>query len=118
MRTAICLTGDDMHGGVGQVGTIMHITSRRSSVGILHLFCPVEEGSIPRGGKRPTEHPKNPFVRKRERESGAQWEEGRKKERERERAKTGGIERERGGERPTEQELGTNRHCGRVVGSS
>ena len=49
MRTAICLTGDDMQGGVGKVGTIMQIAARRSSVGIPQLFYPVQEGSNPGG---------------------------------------------------------------------
>ena len=52
-----------------------------------------------------------------DRESGAHWEEGRR-EGERERERAGERERERGGERPTEQESGTNRHCGRLVGWS
>ena len=36
----------------------------------------------------------------------------------RERERAGEKEKERGGERPTEQESGANQHCGRVVGSS
>ena len=60
MRTEICLTGDDMQGGVGKVGTIMQITTRCSSVGMPHLFCPVEEGSNPRGDRDPPNIPKTP----------------------------------------------------------
>ena len=75
MRTAICLTGDDMQGGIGQVGTIMQITTRRSSVGIPHLFYPVEEGSNPGGDRDPPNIPKTPLC-ERHRESGTQWGEG------------------------------------------
>ena len=60
MRTEICLTGDDMQGGVGKVGTIMQITTRCSSVGMPHLFCPVEEGSNPGGDRDPPNIPKTP----------------------------------------------------------
>ena len=116
MRTAICMTGDDMQGGVGQVETRMQKTTRRSSVGIPHLFCPVEEGSNPGGDRDPPNIPKTPLC-ERERENGAQWEEC-QKEGKRERERAGERERERGGERPTEQALGTNRHRGRVVGLS
>ena len=61
----------------------------------------------------------NPFIitplceRERER-VGHSGRRAREKERERDRE----GERERGGERPAERESGTNRHCGRVVGSS
>ena len=109
-----------MQGGVGKVGTLMQITTRRSSVGIPHLFCPVEEGSNPGGDRDPPNIPKTPLCereRERERESGTQWEEG-QREGEREREREGERARERGGERPAERESGTNRHCGRVVGSS
>ena len=78
----------------------MRITTRRSSVGIPHLFCPVEEGSNPKGDRDPPNVPKTPFMRERdrerererERESGTQWERNGEKERRRERA----GERERG----------------------
>ena len=92
MRTAICLTGDDMQGGVGKDGTILQITTRRSSVGIPHLFCPVEEGSNPGGDRDPPNIPKTPLC-ERERE----WDTvggGSERRRERERGK----ERERGRE--------------------
>ena len=71
MRKAICLTGDDTQGGVGKVGTIMQITTRRSSVGIPHLFYLVEEGSNPRGDREPPNVPKPSFMCEREREWGA-----------------------------------------------
>ena len=58
MRKAICLKGDDTQGGIGKVGTI---TTRRSSVGIPHLFCPVEEGSNPGGDRDPPNVPKPPL---------------------------------------------------------
>ena len=119
MRKAICLIGDDTQGGVGKAGTIMQITTRRSSVGIPHLFCPMEEGSNPGGVEIHRTSRKPLYARERERESGAQWEEGQREgEREREREGRRERERERGGERPTEQESGANRHYGRVVGSS
>ena len=94
MRTAICLIGDDMQGGVGKVGTIMQRTTHHSSVGIPHLFCPVEEGSNPGGDRDPPNIPKTPLC---ERESGTQWEEGRR-EGEREGEGRGEREGERGRE--------------------
>ena len=101
MRTAICLTGEDMQGGVGQVGTTMQNTPHRSSVGIPHLFCPVEEGSNPGGRLRSTGHPENPFMREREREwdavgGGSE----RRRERERGQGREGKVERK--GERGRE----------------
>ena len=60
MGTAICLTGEDMQGGVGKVGTIKQITTHRSSVRVPHLFCPVEEGSNPGGDRDPPNIPKIP----------------------------------------------------------
>ena len=62
----------------------MQITTRRSSVGIPHLFCPVEEGSNPEGDRDPPNVPKTPFMRERERECDAMGEERREGERERE----------------------------------
>ena len=101
----------------------MQITNRLSPVHKPHLFCPVEDGSNPRGGRDTPNVPK-PLLcereRERESESGTQWERnGEGREREwgtRERAGENG--RERVGERPTEQESGANRRKGRVVGSS
>ena len=92
---------------------MMPTTTRRSSVGIPHLFCPVEEGSNPERDRDPPNVLKPPLC-ERKREWGAMGERRREREREGKRER----ERERGGERPTEQESGANRHCGRVVGSS
>ena len=57
MRKAICLIWDDTQGGIGMLGTIMQIKTRRSPVGIPHLFCPVEEGSNPGGDRDPPNVP-------------------------------------------------------------
>ena len=90
----------------------MQTTTLRSTEGMTHLFCPVEEGSNPGEDRDPLNIPKTPLCeRERERESGSQREEG---QRERERERGGGEERER----PAERELETNRHCGRVVRAS
>ena len=113
MRKAICLTGDDTQGGIGKVRTI---ATRRSSVGIPHLFYPVQEGSNPGGDRDPPNVPKTPLC-ERKGEWGAMGG-GPKRRRERERERAGEREGQRGGERPTEQESGANRHCARVVGSS
>ena len=102
MRKAICLTGDDTQGGIGKIGTI---TTRRSSVGIPHLFCPVEEGSNPGGDRDPPNVPNPLYARERER-VGRNGRRAREKERERERE--GGRERE--GER------GRETHIARVGG--
>ena len=74
----------------------MRTTTRRSSVGIPHLYCPVEEGSNPEGDRDPLNVPKTPFMRERERVGHK----GRWKERERERE--GRREREREQERGTQ----------------
>ena len=95
MRKAICLTGDDTQGGIGKVGTI---TTRRSSVGIPHLFCPVEEGSNPGGDRDPPNVPKPPSC-----------------ERERETVGRNGR-RAREKERETEGERGRETHRARVGG--
>ena len=78
MRKAICLTGDDTQGGIGKVGTVMQTTIRRSSVGIPHLFCPVEEGLNPGGDRDPPNVPKTPLC---ERETRQERERGREGER-------------------------------------
>ena len=98
MRKAICLTGDDTQGGVGKIGTVMQITTRRSSVGIPHLLCPVEEGSNPGGDRDPPNVPKTPLC-----------------ERERE-TREKGREREREGRREREGERGRETHRARVGG--
>ena len=78
----------------------MQITTRRSSVGIPHLFCPVEEGSNPEGDRDPPNVPKTPLC-ERKREWGAM---GGGLERRREREGEGRRERE--GERERERERG------------
>ena len=98
MRKAISLTGDDTQGGVGKVGTIRQITTRRSSVGIPHLVYLVEEGSSARGDREPPNVPKPPFMWERE-SVGRNGGRAREKEREREREREGRREeRERGRE--------------------
>ena len=94
MRKAICLTGDDTQGGIGKVGTIMQITTRRSSVGIRHLFCPVEEGSNPGEDRDPPNVPKTPLCERERERVGRNGRRAKEREKERER----GQERERGRE--------------------
>ena len=79
----------------------MRITTRRSSVGIPHLFCPVEEGSNPEGDRDPPNVPRTPFMRERGRvgRNGRGTECTRERERERGQEKETGRERERGQER-------------------
>ena len=86
----------------------MQMTTRRSSVGIPHLFCPVEGGSNPEGDRDPPNVPKTPFMRERERER--EWDamgEERRGEREREWGTKGKERRE--GERERGQERGQER---------
>ena len=104
MRKAICLTGDDTQGEIGKVRTI---TTRRSSVGIPHLFYPVQEGSNPGGDRDPPNVPKTPFMREKGR-VGRNGRRAKEKERERERDREG--RRERGAER------GRETHRARVGG--
>ena len=85
----------------------MRITTRRSSVGIPHLFCPVEEGSNPEGDRDPPKVPKTPFMREQE---GVGRSGRRNGEKERER------EREREGRREREGESGRETHRARVGG--
>ena len=80
----------------------MQITNRHSPVDKPHLFCPVEDGSNPRGDRDPPNDPKPPFMRERERErEWGQWEKnGEEREREsgaqeREQERMGGREWER-----------------------
>ena len=68
---------------------MVQIPHRRGSVDTPHLFCPVEDGSNPGGGRDAPNDP-NPFFgreregeRKREREGRAQWERNREEQHER-----------------------------------
>ena len=83
----------------------MRITTRRSSVGIPHLFCPVEEGSNPEGDRDPLNVPITPFMREKERVGRSGRRNGEKER-----------EREREGRREREGESGRETHRARVRG--
>ena len=108
------MTGDDTkEKKSGAHGAMVQIPHRRGPVDTPHLFCPVEDGSNPGGDRDAPNNPNPLFGREREGE--------RNRERERVEHSGKGTERcnkERVGERPTEQETGANRRKREVVGSS
>ena len=60
--------GDKKEKESGAHGAMVQITHRRGSVDTPHLFCPVEDGSIPGGDRDAPNNPNPPYLGARERE--------------------------------------------------